>query len=72
LTRRKKPNPKRSKRLQTISIAEAARRTGYSNHTVKKWIAAGLLKAKVFPGGRWRIAVDEFERFLRSLPDAVE
>jgi predicted site-specific integrase-resolvase len=39
---------------------------------VKKWIAAGLLKAKVFPGGRWRIAVDEFERFLRSLPDAVE
>lgn len=57
--------------MQTISIAEAARRTGYSNHTVKKWIAAGLLKAKVFPGGRWRIAVDEFERFLRSLPDAV-
>jgi excisionase family DNA binding protein len=54
--------------MQTISIVEAARRLNVSHHTVGKWISSGLLVARVFPGGRRRIEVDELERFWDSLP----
>jgi excisionase family DNA binding protein len=57
--------------MQTISIAEAARRLNRSNHTVKKWISAGLIKAIVFPGGRLYIEVEELERFYKSLRHSV-
>jgi excisionase family DNA binding protein len=57
--------------MQTISIVEAARRLNVSHHTVGKWISSGLLVARVFPGGRRRIEVDELERFWDSLPIAA-
>lgn len=56
--------------MQTISTSEAARRLGYSHHTVRKWINAGLLRAKIFPDGRARIEPSELQRFFDSLPSA--
>jgi excisionase family DNA binding protein len=53
--------------MQTISISEAARRTGYSRTTVKKWLAAGLLNSRIEPlSGHWRICPDELRRFVES------
>lgn len=58
--------------MRTISISEAARLVGCSDHTVKKWVVAGLLPAKVFPSGRTRIEMDELRRFLDGLPPAAK
>jgi excisionase family DNA binding protein len=54
--------------MQTISPSEAAKRLNVSPHTIKKFIEAGLIKAKVFPSGRLRIAVDDLQEFFASLP----
>lgn len=38
----------------TISPAEAARMLGVSADTIRKYVRAGLLPGKLFPGGRVR------------------
>lgn len=53
--------------MQTISPAEAAKRLNVSPHTIKKFIEAGLIEAKVFPSGRLRIPVEELSRFYDGL-----
>ena len=53
--------------MQTISISEAARRTGSSRGTVKKWLAAGLLDYRIEPlSGHWRICPDKLRAFVES------
>jgi predicted site-specific integrase-resolvase len=53
--------------MQTISITEAARRTGYSRNVVKKWIDAGLLRCRIEPlSGYRRVCPEELRAFVAS------
>jgi len=53
--------------LQTISIAEAARRTGYARDVVRKWLDAGLIPYRIAPhSGHKRICPDDLRRFVES------
>lgn len=56
--------------MPTISPAEAARMLGVSADTIRKYVRAGLLPGKLFPGGRVRLEAAAVERFYESLPDA--
>ena len=53
-----------------ISPAEAARMLGVSADTIRKYVRAGLLPGKLFPGGRVRLEAAAVQRFYESLPDA--
>ena len=54
--------------MESMTVAEAARRLNVSNHQVSKWIANGLIEVVLMPSGRKRIEPTELERFWRSLP----
>ena len=53
-----------------ISMNKAARQIGCSNHTVRKWVEAGVIPAWRLPSGRVRITVEDWEAFLKALPPA--
>ena len=50
-----------------ITTGKAARRCGVGINTMKRWIQNGELKCVITPGGHWRIAEDEFQRFMDAL-----
>ena len=54
----------------SLTTGEAARHLSVSPNTIKRWIAAGALRAYTTPGGHWRIPFESFARFLteRGLP----
>jgi excisionase family DNA binding protein len=54
----------------SLTTGDAARHLSVSPNTVKRWIAAGALRAYTTPGGHWRIPFDSFASFLseRGLP----
>ena len=56
--------------MRFISINKAADQIDHSNHTVRKWVESGILPAVVFPSGRKRIRVEDWDRFIQSLPPA--
>jgi len=53
--------------MEYMTTGKAARLCGVGINTIKRWIQKGELKCVVTPGGHWRIAEDEFQRFLDSL-----
>lgn len=58
-----------------VTTGEVARRCGVQINTVKNWIQSGLLPAVRTPGGHWRIAADDFARFLQRqgyVPEAAK
>jgi excisionase family DNA binding protein len=62
----KKPkNPKKTPPRASLTTGQAASHCQVSTPTVKTWIREGRLRAFKTPGGHARIAVDEFQRFLR-------
>ncbi|HEX5030312.1 MAG TPA: helix-turn-helix domain-containing protein [Candidatus Eisenbacteria bacterium] len=54
----------------SLTTGDAARHLSVSPNTIKRWIAAGALRAYTTPGGHWRIPLESFARFLteRGLP----
>ena len=54
----------------SLTTGDAARHLAVSPNTIKRWIAAGALRAYTTPGGHWRIPFESFARFLteRGLP----
>lgn len=54
--------------MKTITPPDVARLLNVDAKTVRKWIAAGLLPGRRFPGGRVRIALQDVEAFYASLP----
>ena len=54
----------------SLTTGEAARHLSVSPNTIKRWIAAGALRAYTTPGGHWRIPFESFASFLseRGLP----
>src|SRR5690349_6769566 len=48
-----------------ISPSEAARRIGATTRSVQRWIALGRLPARRV-GGRWRVASDALDAFVRG------
>jgi len=58
-------NPKKSPPRASLTTGQAASHCQVSTPTVKTWIREGRLRAFKTPGGHARIAVDEFQRFLR-------
>jgi excisionase family DNA binding protein len=56
-------NPKNSK--DSLTTGQAATHCQVSTPTLKAWIREGRLRAFRTPGGHARIAVDEFQRFLK-------
>jgi excisionase family DNA binding protein len=54
----------------SLTTGDAARHLSVSPNTIKRWIAAGAMRAYTTPGGHWRIPLESFERFLseRGLP----
>ena len=50
-----------------ITTGKASRMCGVGINTMKRWIQKGELKCVITPGGHWRIAEDEFQRFLDKL-----
>ena len=62
----KKPkNSKDSTRRGSLTTGQAAAHCQVSTPTLKAWIREGRLRAFKTPGGHARIAVDEFQRFLK-------
>ncbi|MCC6475226.1 MAG: helix-turn-helix domain-containing protein [Burkholderiales bacterium] len=55
-----------------LTAAETAARLRVTPDAVRRWIAAGLLRASRTPGphgrGRWRVAVDDVRAALRCDP----
>ena len=54
--------------VQTLTIAEAARRASLHPNTLRYWILKGEIRAEVTPLGRV-VRADSFEAFLRSRAD---
>jgi len=54
----------------SLTTGDAARHLSVSPNTIKRWIAAGALRAYTTPGGHWRIPLESFASFLseRGLP----
>jgi len=50
-----------------ITTGKASRMCGVGINTVKRWIEKGELACVITPGGHWRIAEDEFQRFMENL-----
>src|SRR5262245_8736353 len=62
----KKPkNPEKTSPRASLTTGQAASHCQVSTPTVKTWIREGRLRAYKTPGGHARIAVDEFQRFLK-------
>src|SRR5215831_20764345 len=62
----KKPkNPEKASPRASLTTGQAASHCQVSTPTVKTWIREGRLRAFKTPGGHARIAVDEFQRFLK-------
>jgi excisionase family DNA binding protein len=57
--------PKNSLRRASLTTGQAAAHCQVSTPTLKSWIREGQLRAFKTPGGHARIAVDEFQRFLK-------
>lgn len=55
--------------MELVSINQAAQMLGFSPHTVRKWVDAGLIPAKIYPNGRTKIKREEIENFYKNLPD---
>ncbi len=53
--------------MKLITPNKAAKQSGFSNHTVRKWINAGLVRSWRMPSGRVRIAAEDWERFVQSM-----
>lgn len=53
--------------MKYITTGNAARLCGVGINTIKRWIQKGELQCVKTPGGHWRIAEDEFQRFLQQL-----
>lgn len=55
---------------QTLTVAEVRERMNVSDATVRMWISSKRLPAYVLPGRKrqpiYRIAVDDFNKFLRE------
>jgi len=62
---KKAKKPKASIRRASLTTGQAAAHCQVSTPTVKVWIREGRLRAFKTPGGHARIAVEEFQRFLR-------
>jgi len=50
-----------------ITTGKASRMCGVGINTMKRWIQKGELKCVITPGGHWRIAEDEFQRFMDKM-----
>ena len=63
-------DPRTTTTASSLTTGDAARHLSVSPNTVKRWIAAGALRAYTTPGGHWRIPFDSFASFLseRGLP----
>ena len=55
--------------MDLVSINQASQLLGFSPHTVRKWVDAGLIPAKVYPNGRTKIKREDIDRFYANLPD---
>lgn len=53
-----------AKRL--LDVAVVARRVGFTDRTVRNWIASGKVQAVRSPTGRYRITVSELARLLHA------
>lgn len=58
-------NPKNSRGRSTLTTGQAAAHCQVSTPTLKAWIRKGRLRAFKTPGGHARIAVEEFQRFVK-------
>jgi excisionase family DNA binding protein len=58
-------DPKNSAARASLTTGQAASHCQVSTPTLKSWIREGRLRAFKTPGGHARIAVDEFQRFLK-------
>lgn len=58
-------DPKNSASRASLTTGQAASHCQVSTPTLKSWIREGRLRAFKTPGGHARIAVDEFQRFLK-------
>lgn len=50
--------------MESMSVAEAAKASGFSTSTIKRKITAGDIKATMDEGGRYMIARDDLMAFL--------
>ncbi len=49
-----------------LTTGQAARETGYSIRTIKRWIVSGALKGEQGPGGHWRVDSDSLAGLRRN------
>ena len=67
-------NPKKLKNSlprASLTTGQAASHCQVSTPTLKTWIREGRLRAFKTPGGHARIAVAEFQRFLKRQGDVM-
>jgi predicted site-specific integrase-resolvase len=55
--------------METVSLNQAAQMLGFSPHTVKKWVDAGHIPAKVYPNGRTKMRREDVISFYNALPE---
>ena len=65
----KRSNNKRAaktdlKMTRPLTATAAGELAGVSAQTIKRWAHAGQFRARILPGGHWRVDRESFERFL--------
>ncbi len=71
---------KQIKRVEIIEVPEqfyfkvsaAAKYTGLSPNTLRKYTDLGLIRAKILPGGHRLYRKDWLDEFVERLPDALD
>jgi len=63
---KKSKNPPESSSRRALTSGQAAAHCQVSTPTLKSWIREGRLHAFRTPGGHVRVAVEDFQRFLRK------
>lgn len=50
--------------VQLLTTGEVARKLGVSDETIRRWCAAGKIRAIPLPSGRWKIREDVVDDLL--------
>lgn len=59
--------PKRPYRRALMRVSEVAKIFEVADYTVREWLKDGKIEGSKTPGGQWRIARTEVERFANEI-----